>query len=61
MPETAKAEENEVKEKQVADTGKLVEEQGGEDERKKDEKVNLGSLHMKTRLLITRFLSILGD
>ncbi|XP_052307635.1 protein SUPPRESSOR OF GENE SILENCING 3 [Populus trichocarpa] len=61
VPEIAKAEENEVKEKQVADTGKLVEEQGGEDERKKDEKVNLGNLHMKARLLITRFLSILGD
>ena len=36
MQETAKIEENEVKEKEASDTGQLLEEHGGQDELKEE-------------------------
>ncbi|KAJ6704927.1 PROTEIN SUPPRESSOR OF GENE SILENCING 3 [Salix purpurea] len=62
LPETAKSEENELKEKLEAYTAKLLEEQGGEDERKKDEKVIPWNLAVRARRRArARFLRISGD
>ncbi|KAJ6694861.1 PROTEIN SUPPRESSOR OF GENE SILENCING 3 [Salix koriyanagi] len=61
-PETAKSEENELIEKLEAYTAKLLEEQGGEDERKKDEKVIPWNLAVRARRrAMARFHRISGD